>query len=91
MPSAQSLFALHAPGWHDLNSWATQSIGSSSHFSPGRQAGAAQAVPPLTWHVQPFTQSVSTLQEDCACAGREAKPNRARASSEVKVKRVRIE
>ncbi|MEI9947415.1 MAG: hypothetical protein WDO74_00105 [Pseudomonadota bacterium] len=45
-----------------MNSTFVQSLGCCSHFSPGAQAADVHVLPPLTWHVQPFTQSESALQ-----------------------------
>jgi hypothetical protein len=86
MPSAQSESARQGPGWHDSISSLTQSLGTSSHFSPGGHVGVAQPLLALAWHVQPFTQSASLLQLLSAWAGRAAKPSRVNASRDETVK-----
>jgi hypothetical protein len=62
MPCAQSLSAWQGLGRHDLYSTVVQSLGSGAHSCPGAQAFDVQVEPPLTWQVQPFTQSESALQ-----------------------------
>jgi len=69
-----------------LNTSVVQSTGPGSHVSPGAQAGAVQPAPPLTWHVQPFTQSESAVQVLWAYAGRASKPNEESASNEESIK-----
>ena len=87
MPVAQSLSALHGPGTQDLNSWVWQSGGGGQSW-PAAQPALAQPEPPVTWHAQPFTQSLSLAQVLSAKAERAlsaARPNMPNATSETAV------